>query len=94
VSLLGFELILNQIYGRTEGRAGHGRVFIGLDDDQAEPFCRHVVTKGIPTERIDWGRPTLVVKDLDDNELFFWLPNDDFSALGMPALESAESQRS
>jgi catechol 2,3-dioxygenase-like lactoylglutathione lyase family enzyme len=37
VSLFGFELILNQVGDRTRSRAGHGRVFIGLDDDQGEP---------------------------------------------------------
>src|ERR1700757_3906336 len=36
VSLLGFELILNQTEPETEDRAGHGRLFIGLDDDQVE----------------------------------------------------------
>ena len=34
VSLFGFELILNQIDDQTLTRAGHGRVFIGLEDDQ------------------------------------------------------------
>jgi catechol 2,3-dioxygenase-like lactoylglutathione lyase family enzyme len=72
VSLFGFELILNQIDERTQTRAGHGRVFIGLDDDQIEPFHRHVAANGIQTERLDWGRPTIVVKDLDGNELFIW----------------------
>jgi len=33
VSLFGFQLILNQTEPWTENRAGHGRVFIGLDDD-------------------------------------------------------------
>ena len=38
VSLFGFELILNQIGERTRTRAGHGRVFIGLEDGQGEPL--------------------------------------------------------
>jgi len=38
VSLFGFELILNQVGDRTQTRAGHGRVFIGLEDDQGEPL--------------------------------------------------------
>lgn len=90
VSLLGFELILNQIGDRTRTRAGHGRVFIGLEDDQAEPLRKHIAAKGIQTLRVDWGRPTLVIRDLDANELFFWLPHDDFTNLGMPAIESGE----
>ena len=90
VSLFGFELILNQIGDQTRTWAGHGRVFIGLEDDQGEPLRKHIAAKGIPTLRVDWGRPTLVIRDLDANELFFWLPHDDFTNLGMPAIESSE----
>lgn len=72
VSLFGFELILNQVSEQTRARAGHGRVFIGLEDDQIEPMHKHIAAKGIQTERVDWGRPTLVIRDLDENELFFW----------------------
>ena len=85
VSLFGFELILNQAWNRTRTWAGHGRVFIGLEDDQAEPLRQHIAARGIQTQRLDWGRPTLVIKDVDGNELFFWLPHDDF--LGIPAIE-------
>ena len=90
VSLFGFELILNQVGDRTRTRPGHGRVFIGLEDDQAEPVRKHIADKGIQPLRDEWGRPTLVVRDLDANELFFWLPHDDFSNLGRPAIESTE----
>lgn len=72
VSLFGFELILNQIDERTQNRAGHGRVYIGLEDDQIAPVLQHIAAKGIPTERVHWGQPTLVIRDLDANELFFW----------------------
>jgi len=89
VSLFGFELILNEVDARTETRAGHGRLFIGLDDDQEEPLRRHIVEKGIRTERLDWGRPTLVIKDLDGNEIFFWMPNDDWAHSAAPAVESS-----
>ena len=81
VSLFGFELILNQTDERTRARAGQGRVFIGLDDEQGEPLRKHLMEKRISTQRVDWGRPTLVVRDLDANELYFWLPNDDFTGL-------------
>ena len=74
VSLLGFELILNQVEPWTEGRAGHGRVFIGLDDDQAVRFRQHLKEKGIKTTPLEWGGPTFVVHDMDRNEMFFWLP--------------------
>ena len=72
VSLFGFELILNQAYDETLPRTGHGRVFIGLEDDQLGAIRRHIAAHSIQTERRDWGQPTLVVKDLDGNEMFFW----------------------
>jgi catechol 2,3-dioxygenase-like lactoylglutathione lyase family enzyme len=89
VSLFGFELILNEVGDRTRSRSGQGRVFIGLDEDQGEPLRAHIAAKGIQTQRVDWGRPTLVIKDLDDNELFFWLAHDDFAGLDIPARESS-----
>ena len=88
VSLFGFELILNETYGRTAPQAGHGRVFIGLDDDQGEPLKRHIEARGIQTQRVDWGRPTLLIKDLDGNEILFWVPNDDLTGYGVQGLES------
>lgn len=72
ISLFGFELILNQTHEPIRSRAGHGRVFIGLDDDQVEPLRTHLLERRIQTQRIDWGRPTLVITDIDGNELFFW----------------------
>jgi catechol 2,3-dioxygenase-like lactoylglutathione lyase family enzyme len=87
VSLFGFELILNQVGERTRSRAGHGRVFIGLEDDQGEPLRKHVADRGIQTHRVEWGRPTLVVRDMDENEIFFWLPHDDFSGFEPSAIE-------
>ena len=90
VSLFGFELILNEVGRRTRSRTGHGRAFIGLEDDQGEPVCRHIADKGIQTLRVEWGRPTIVIRDLDGNELFFWMPHDDFSKLGKPPIESSE----
>ncbi len=81
VSLFGFQLILNQTDSRTEDRAGHGRVFIGLDDDQVEPFRKHIQEKGIKTKVLEWGRPTLVICDLDENELFFWFPETERASL-------------
>ena len=83
VSLFGFEVILNQVHGETQGRAGHGRVFIGLEDDQIETVRKHIAAHGIHTERRDWGQPTLVIKDLDANELFFW----DWPTEGTRAIE-------
>jgi len=90
VSLFGFELILNQADDRTRTRAGHGRVFIGLEDVQDEALRKHIAGKGIQTIRVQWGRPTLVIRDVDANELFFWMPHDNFSDLGKPPLESSD----
>jgi catechol 2,3-dioxygenase-like lactoylglutathione lyase family enzyme len=81
VSLLGFELILNQTEPSTEGRAGHGRLFIGLDDDQADAFRKYVEEKGVNTHVVQWGAPTLVIRDVDENELFFWLPESQRASL-------------
>ena len=72
VSLFGFELILNEVDEQTKDRAGHGRVYIGLENDQIEPVLQHIKAKGIATERRHWGQPTLVIKDMDGNELFLW----------------------
>jgi catechol 2,3-dioxygenase-like lactoylglutathione lyase family enzyme len=74
VSLLGFQLILNQAEPWTNDRPGHGRVFIGLDDEQSSALREHFKIKKIKTTVLEWGAPTLVIRDLDENELFFWLP--------------------
>jgi catechol 2,3-dioxygenase-like lactoylglutathione lyase family enzyme len=81
VSLFGFQLILNQTVPGTKDRAGHGRLFIGLDDDQVNAFRQHVEEKGIQTTVIPWGAPTLVIRDLDENELFFGLPESERAIL-------------
>jgi catechol 2,3-dioxygenase-like lactoylglutathione lyase family enzyme len=73
VSLFGFQLILNQTEEWTENRAGHGRVFIGLDQEQLEPFRRYLTEKHIKTTTTHWGAPTLVIRDVDENEFFIWL---------------------
>jgi catechol 2,3-dioxygenase-like lactoylglutathione lyase family enzyme len=75
VSLRGFQLILNQVEPGGAGRAGCGRVFIGLEPGQVDEFRRHLRERGIEPEVVRWGEPTLVVKDLDQNELFIWLPD-------------------
>jgi catechol 2,3-dioxygenase-like lactoylglutathione lyase family enzyme len=78
VSLHGFQLILNQVEPWTEGRAGHGRVFLGLKEgEQSEALRRHIEARKIETTVIHWGAPTRVIRDLDGNELFFWPSWDD-----------------
>src|SRR5262245_15146301 len=73
VSLHGFCLILNQAALENAPKAGHGRVFIGLEEDQSQVLLKHIRDKGIETTSDNWGRETLVIKDLDQNELYFWL---------------------
>ena len=91
VSLLGFQLILNQTDLSTEDRAGHGRVFIGLDDDQVDAFRKHIEEKGIKTTVLQWGQPTVVIRDLDENELFFWLPEGERASLQAPLASAGQN---
>jgi len=86
VSLFGFELILNHAWPDIRERAGHGRVFIGLEDDQAAALLQHIRERGIRAMRREWGRPTLVIRDPDGNELFFWIPDSDWASLELPNL--------
>ena len=76
-----FELILNEVDEHSRDRAGRGRLFIGVEDEQRDTLRRHLTARSIPTQRVEWGRPTLVVRDVDGNELFFWLPRDDFTGI-------------
>jgi len=73
VSLWGMEIILNQVETPESDRPGHGRLFVGLDEKQTAAFLEHVKSKGISTTYTHWGAPTMVLFDLDRNELFFWL---------------------
>jgi catechol 2,3-dioxygenase-like lactoylglutathione lyase family enzyme len=81
VSLFGFELIINQVHGSTQNRAGHGRAFIGLEDDQAMSLLQHIRQRVLKPLRVEWGRPTLVLSDPDGNELFFWIPDTEWMNL-------------
>jgi catechol 2,3-dioxygenase-like lactoylglutathione lyase family enzyme len=81
VSLMGFELILNQTELETELRAGQGRVFLGLDAEQSGAFRRHLDEKSIQTAVVHWGAPTLVFRDLDGNEFFVWVSDEARTAL-------------
>ena len=42
----------------------------------------HILAKNIKVALDNWGNPTLVIQDLDGNELFFWV-NDQW-----PTMES------
>jgi catechol 2,3-dioxygenase-like lactoylglutathione lyase family enzyme len=77
VSLLGLEIILNQTEDPTGDRPSHGRIFIGVDEDQSAALLQHVRKKAISTSYTHWGAPTMVISDADQNELFFWLPESE-----------------
>jgi hypothetical protein len=48
-----------------------------LDEEQAAALRQHIDAKVIATTDVHWGQPTLMIRDLDENELFFWLaPRD------------------
>jgi catechol 2,3-dioxygenase-like lactoylglutathione lyase family enzyme len=81
VSLFGFQIILNQVEEWTQDRPGHGRVFVGLEDEQVAALRRHVSEKGIQTTTFHWGAPVLVIRDVDQNELFFSLPRTEWAGL-------------
>jgi catechol 2,3-dioxygenase-like lactoylglutathione lyase family enzyme len=87
VSLFGFQLILNQIEDWTKARAGHGRVFVGLDDNQIEVLRQHISAREIKTKVFHWGAPTLVITDLDGSELFFSLPRSEWASLELELAE-------
>ena len=81
VGLFGLELILNDTGDSTRARVGHGRAFIGLEEDQAEVLRKHFAEHGVRGSRVEWGRPTLLIVDPDGNELLFWFPKDEFADL-------------
>ena len=56
------------------------RLGFSLDWDSNDGVFQ-VSLLGIQTLRVDWERPTLVIKDVDANQLFFWLPHHDFTNL-------------
>jgi catechol 2,3-dioxygenase-like lactoylglutathione lyase family enzyme len=73
VSLLGLQIILNQKESPADGRAGHGRIFLGLDQAQSVAILQHVQSKGIQATYTHWGAPTMAIHDLDQNEIYVWL---------------------
>ena len=69
VSRNGLEIILN----RDTARAGTGRLFVSLDDEQTEAVTKELENKRIGSNR-HWGMPVTEVQDLDGNELLFSPP--------------------
>lgn len=84
VSLFGYQLILNQINGYIQNRAGHGRIFWGLEKEETQALLQHMRGRNIAATREWWGNPTLVIRDLDGNELFFWIPEKEWEGINLP----------
>ena len=78
VSLFGFSLILNQVHPAIEAKAGKGRVFLGLDDDQVAALRRHCAERQVELSVTRWGAPTLALYDLDGNEIYAFMPRGEW----------------
>ena len=77
VKFLGLELILNQVEPDTVDRPGTGRIFLGISEAQSAALLHHVRSRGISIGHLHWGGPTIVMTDLDGNELFVWVPESE-----------------
>src|SRR5688572_16919187 len=67
VSRDDFELILNY----DAARAGSGRIYFHLGNEQIESLREEVKAKGVASSQITWGMPITKIADPDGNELFF-----------------------
>jgi catechol 2,3-dioxygenase-like lactoylglutathione lyase family enzyme len=67
VSRGDFELILNQ----DSPRAGSGRIYFHLTQQQIEGLRREVEAQSLPVHDRHWGMPISEICDPDGNELFF-----------------------
>jgi len=54
VSLLGFEVILNETNVQTQTRAGHGRIFIGVEDIGPQSSSRRFTSPSAPS--LNWSQ--------------------------------------
>lgn len=77
VSLFGLGITFNQTESAENDRPGHGRIFVGLDEAQAVALLEHIRNRRVSTAATDWGAPTMVIFDLDQNEIFFWLSDEE-----------------
>jgi len=66
----GFELILAQ----DADKAGRGRVFISLDDEQIQALRTDIEKRKIPIRETHWGMPVIEILDIDGNEILFSPP--------------------
>lgn len=70
VSRPGCELILAQ----DESKAGRGRAFISLDEEEERSLRSDIDARKIEAKDSWWGMPIIEILDPDRNELFFSPP--------------------
>jgi uncharacterized glyoxalase superfamily protein PhnB len=68
VSRDGLEIILYH----DESRAGGGRIFMSLKPGDVASLMKDFESRGSQVSDGHWGMPIMYVKDLDDNELYFY----------------------
>jgi uncharacterized glyoxalase superfamily protein PhnB len=64
-------LLLNS---QQPDKSGKGRMFISLEPDTLDKLRQEFESRGAPIEDGWWGYDTMIVRDLDGNELFFPYP--------------------
>lgn len=70
VSRWGYEIILN----RDTERAGKGRIFFSLCEQQKAPLRESLARAGVPASQRSWGMAVTEVRDPDGNELLLHPP--------------------
>ena len=67
------ELILSS---QEPAKTGRSRMFLSLDVETLEAVRAELEGRGVPVEDGRWGYRLMIVRDPDDNELYFPYPAD------------------
>jgi catechol 2,3-dioxygenase-like lactoylglutathione lyase family enzyme len=67
------EILLNC---QQSEKTGRGRIFISIDIEPLRALRTEFENRGAPIRDGWWGYDTMIIEDLDGNELFFPYPND------------------
>lgn len=54
-----------------KARAGGGRIYVSLEDDEMARLKDEIRTKSVPANDFWWGSPAIRIEDPDGNELLF-----------------------
>lgn len=68
----GCEILLNC---QQPDKTGRGRIFVSLSPELLTSLRAEFESRGAPVKDGWWGYDTMIVEDLDGNELFFPYPN-------------------